>query len=74
MKSSDVLVDPLKLRTYGVKKGFEEKEQKIKDLHDHHKRYYPTNNRGLSHSLCWAINNLRFRRYRRVGRRYQKAV
>ena len=44
--NSDVLVDPLKLRTYGVKKGLTEKEQKIKELYDQNRRYYPTNNKG----------------------------
>ena len=58
MKASDVLVDPLKLRTYGVKKAFEEKEQKIKDLHEHNKRYYPTGNRGTRSWTGRTINNL----------------
>ena len=46
--NTDVLVDPLKLRTYGVKKGLNEKEQKIKDLYDQNRRYYPTNNKGTN--------------------------
>jgi hypothetical protein len=39
-------VDPLKLRTYGVKKPFEEKEVKIQQLYEQNKRYYPTMRNG----------------------------
>ena len=35
------LVDPLKLRSYGIKRPLEEKQEKIQKLVDDHKRYYP---------------------------------
>jgi hypothetical protein len=36
----------LKLRTYGVKKPLEEKQNKIKQLYEQDKRYYPTSKGG----------------------------
>ena len=43
---SDVLVDPLKLGTYGVKKPLEQKGDKIQGLIDGQQRYYPNDNKG----------------------------
>jgi hypothetical protein len=41
-----VQVDPLKLNTYGVKKPFEDKAEKIKDLINSNNRYYPVDRSG----------------------------
>lgn len=38
---SDNLIDTLKLRSFGVKKGEQEKKDKIQQLLDDNKRYYP---------------------------------
>ena len=39
-------VDPLKFRAFGVKKGLDEKQDKINQLHEENKRYYPTDGKG----------------------------
>lgn len=39
-------IDLLKMRTYGVKKPLEEKEEKIQKLLEENKRYYPTTKNG----------------------------
>jgi hypothetical protein len=44
------LVDPLKLRTYGVKKPLDQKEEKIQQLYDQNKRYYPKLRNGETES------------------------
>ena len=40
------LVDPLKFRSFGVKKGLDLKQDKIQQLHEESKRYYPTDGKG----------------------------
>ncbi len=40
------LVDTLKFRSYGVKHPLEQKEQKIQELLEHNKRYYPLDAKG----------------------------
>jgi disulfide oxidoreductase YuzD len=40
------VVDPLKYKSYGVKKPFEEKQQKYIEKIEQNKRIYPTNKQG----------------------------
>eukprot|EP00347_Sterkiella_histriomuscorum_P016860 403351572 len=40
------LIDPLKFRSFGVKRPLDEKQQKINDLLESNKRYYPTDTKG----------------------------
>ncbi|CDW82191.1 UNKNOWN [Stylonychia lemnae] len=43
---SSPVIDPFKLRTYGLKKPLDEKEDKINKLLEENKRYYPTVKNG----------------------------
>ena len=43
---SSNLIDPLKVHTLGVKKPLEEKEGKIQQMYNEHKRYYPLDAKG----------------------------
>ena len=38
---SDNLIDTLKLRSFGVKAGAEEKRDRVAQLEEENKRYYP---------------------------------
>ncbi len=40
-------MDPLKLRTQGIKKPLNEKEEKIQRLLEENKRYYPKGKNGM---------------------------
>ena len=39
-------VDPLKFHTYSLKKPMADKEQKIQELYNQQKRYYPIDRHG----------------------------
>lgn len=53
-------IDPLKFRTYGVKRPLDEKEEKIQRLLDENKRYYPTTKNGKTLSHILDIHNNTF--------------
>ena len=45
MRGSESVMDPLKM-AYGVKKPLDQKEERIKELKDNNKRYYPVDKHG----------------------------